>query len=97
MLNLDHCFAGWDGRAEIAWPELGLQLTMTADPRFGHCVIAVLPSADAPEAVVAIEPVSHANNAINLQDDGDPGHGLVSDRARRDDRRPGAICAILTR
>jgi aldose 1-epimerase len=76
-LNLDHCFAGWDGRAEIAWPELALRLTITADALFGHCVIAVLPNADAPQAV-AIEPVSHANNAINLRDDGDPGHGLVS-------------------
>jgi aldose 1-epimerase len=71
-LHLDHCFAGWDGRAAIAWPELALGLTIEADAPFRHCVIAVLPG-----DVVAIEPVSHANDAINMPDHG-AGHGLVS-------------------
>jgi aldose 1-epimerase len=76
-LSLDHCFAGWNGRAEIVWPELALGLTLEADALFGHCVIAVLPSSEAPD-VVAIEPVSHANDAINLLDGGDAGNGLIS-------------------
>jgi aldose 1-epimerase len=69
-LNLDHCFAGWDGRAALAWPELDLGLTIEADAIFRHCVIAVLGD------VVAIEPVSHANDAINLMARGVPDHGL---------------------
>jgi aldose 1-epimerase len=71
-LHLDHCFAGWDGHAAIAWPELDLGLTIAADPLFRHCVIAVLPG-----DVVAIEPVSHANDAINLTAGG-AADGLVS-------------------
>jgi aldose 1-epimerase len=70
-LNLDHCFAGWDGRAAIAWPELGLGVTIAADPLFGHCVVAVLPG-----NVVAVEPVSHANDAINMLARGEGDHGL---------------------
>jgi aldose 1-epimerase len=70
-LNLDHCFAGWDGRAAIAWPELGLAVTIAADGLFGHCVVAVLPG-----DVVAVEPVSHANDAVNMLARGEGEHGL---------------------
>jgi aldose 1-epimerase len=71
-LNLDHCFADWDGRAAIAWPELGLGLTIEADPLFGHCVVAVLAG-----NVVAVEPVSHANDAVNMLARGEGAHGLA--------------------
>jgi galactose mutarotase-like enzyme len=71
-LNLDHCFADWDGRAAIAWPELGLGLAIEADPLFGHCVVAVLAG-----NVVAVEPVSHANDAINMLARGEGANGLA--------------------
>jgi aldose 1-epimerase len=70
-LALDHCFTGWDGRAAIAWPELDLGLTIEADALFRHCVIAVLAG-----GVVAVEPVSHANDAINLMARDASDHGL---------------------
>jgi aldose 1-epimerase len=70
-LNLDHCFAGWDQRARLEWPEFGVALTIEADAIFGHLVIAALGE------VFAVEPVSHANDGINLRDRGDHHHGLV--------------------
>ena len=70
-LDLDHCFAGWDGRAAIAWPELGLAVRLVADDLFGHCVVAALPG-----NVVAVEPVSHATDAINMRARGEGDHGL---------------------
>ncbi len=70
-LNLDHCFGGWDQRARLEWPELGVALTLEADAIFGHLVIAALGE------VFAVEPVTNANDGINLRDRGDPHHGLV--------------------
>lgn len=80
-LNLDHCFAGWDGRVRIEWPELRLALGLTADsatpaPIFRHLVIAVLPDPLQPQTV-AIEPVSNANDGVNLLARGEPDHGMV--------------------
>jgi aldose 1-epimerase len=70
-LNLDHCFAGWDQRARLEWPELGLALTIEADAIFTHFVIAVLGD------VVAIEPVTNATDGVNLRDRGAPHHGML--------------------
>ena len=33
------CYAGWDGRAEIAWPDDGVAISMVADPVFGHLML----------------------------------------------------------
>jgi aldose 1-epimerase len=33
------CYAGWDGRADIAWPDAGVALLMIADPVFGHLML----------------------------------------------------------
>jgi aldose 1-epimerase len=61
-LTLDNCFGGWNGAAEIAWPERDLSLAITADPLFGHLVIYVPPGRD----FFCVEPVSHANDGFNL-------------------------------
>jgi aldose 1-epimerase len=71
-LELDHCFEGWDGRAEIHWPESGLTLEIEADPVFGHLVVYV----PAGEDLFCVEPVSHVNDGFNLLDRGVSGTGV---------------------
>jgi aldose 1-epimerase len=65
-LDLDHCFGGWDGRAELHWPEMDLTLAIEADPAFGHLVIYVPPG----QAFFCVEPVSHVNDGFNLLERG---------------------------
>ncbi len=65
-LALDHCFGGWDGRAEIHWPETGITLVIEAEPLFGHLVIYVPPGRD----FFCVEPVSHVNDGFNLAERG---------------------------
>lgn len=65
-LELDHCFGGWDGRAEIHWPESNLTLRIEAAPVFGHLVLYVPPNQD----FLCIEPVSHVNDGFNLLERG---------------------------
>lgn len=51
----NHVYEGWDGTAEIAWPERGLALDMRADPVFAHLLLFRPPA----QPVVALEPMSH--------------------------------------
>jgi aldose 1-epimerase len=71
-LEMDNCFHGWDGRAEIRWPEIDLTLGIEADPVFGHLVNYV----PADEDFFCIEPVSNANDGFNLFDRGVSGTGV---------------------
>lgn len=68
----DNCFAGWSGTAVIAMPSAGLEITIEADPPFGHLVIFVPEGRD----FFCLEPVSHANNAVNLKTEGTGPHIL---------------------
>lgn len=70
---LDHCFAGWDGRAEIIWPDQGMTLEMTADKVFGAFVIYI--PQDKP--FFCAEPVTHVNDAFNLMARGVADTGAV--------------------
>jgi aldose 1-epimerase len=72
-LVLDHCFAGWDGRAEIRWSESRVRVVMEASARLRH-VIVYSPK---DEPFFAVEPVSHANDGFNLFASGQPGTGVV--------------------
>jgi aldose 1-epimerase len=65
-LDLDHCFGGWDGRAELHWPEPELTLVIEGTPALAHLVIYVPPGQD----FFCIEPVSHANDGFNLLERG---------------------------
>jgi aldose 1-epimerase len=58
---LDNCFAGWDGKAHIAWTPHGPSLTVAADGLFQHLVVYTPPGQD----YFCVEPVSHMNDAIN--------------------------------
>jgi aldose 1-epimerase len=61
-LTVDNCFAGWSRSTLLYWPERGWGLRLEASEAFGHLVVFTSPSRDS----IAIEPVSHANNAVNL-------------------------------
>jgi aldose 1-epimerase len=71
-LDLDHCFGGWDGRAELHWPETDLTLVIEAAPPLRHLVIYVPPGQD----FFCIEPVSHVNDGFNLLERGVEGTGV---------------------
>ena len=71
-LEMDNCFGGWNGEAEIRWPEIGLTLRIEAEPVFGHLVVYV----PAGEDFFCVEPVSNANDGFNLFERGVPGTGV---------------------
>ena len=61
-LTVDNCFSGWSRTATLTWPERGWGLRLAASEPFGHLVLFTTPARES----IAIEPVSHANNAVNL-------------------------------
>jgi len=56
-LAVDHCFEGWDGA--LSWEDAVLHVQVQSDMR--RLVVFTRPELDC----IAIEPVSHANNAFN--------------------------------
>jgi len=70
---LDNCFAGWDGRAELRWPDSRVRVVLEASAQLRH-VIVFSPKG---EPFFAVEPVSHANDGFNLFASGQPGTGVV--------------------
>lgn len=61
-VHLDNVYTGWNGRAEIEWPEYGTRLEMTAD---GPLVFLVLFTPQG-EDFLCVEPVSHCTDAFNM-------------------------------
>lgn len=59
---LDHCFAGWNGEAEIGWRRSGVRAALRASDRCRHLV--VYSPSDQP--FFAFEPVTNANDGFNL-------------------------------
>jgi aldose 1-epimerase len=64
---IDNGFAGWNGRAEIDWPDRGLSVNIAAGPGISYYHIYSL-NADCP--FFCFEPVTHPVDALNLP--GDP-------------------------
>lgn len=62
-LDVDHCFDGWSGTVQLQDDRLRSTISSGLD----HLVVFTHPSRD----FVAIEPVSHVNNALNLASGGD--------------------------
>lgn len=60
--GLDLCFEGWDGVAEIRWPDEGRGLRISAEGPLRHLVVFTPPDSD----YFCVEPVSHCVNAVNL-------------------------------
>lgn len=66
---IDNVFDGWDGQAEIQWPETGMRLRISAN--MGYYIVYTRPGAD----FFCFEPVDHMINAHNLPG-GPVRHGL---------------------
>lgn len=74
-LELDNGFDGFDGKAQIVWPEAGRRLLIRADDLFDRLVIYIPAGRD----FFCVEPASNANNGFNLMTgpgDGGDGSGL---------------------
>jgi len=70
----DVCLGGWDGRAEIEWPDSGVKLGYECS---ANCVnLVYFNPTDRP--VFALEPAANANNGINLMARGWAGHGVIA-------------------
>jgi aldose 1-epimerase len=65
---IDHVYAGWDGEAEICWPERGLALRMRADERARNLVVYSPPPQAHRTGFVCLEPVTHRNDAHRAPD-----------------------------
>lgn len=63
--RIDHCFAGQLGNIELMWPDANLRIQMRSN---SMCQFAVL--YNPPESYFAVEPVSNANDAFNLEAQG---------------------------
>ena len=59
-IGVDNVFAGWDGVADIAWPDRGIKLRIEAD--VAYYILYAPPGAD----FFCFEPVDHLINAHNV-------------------------------
>lgn len=66
---LDNGFTGWDGRARVDWPGIGLSLAIEAEGPFGHLIVY----APEGEEYLCLEPVSHMTDALNRPEVPDAG------------------------
>jgi aldose 1-epimerase len=71
-VDLDHCFAGWEGRYAVTWPETSTRLTVTADPVFGNLLIFIPRNGNH----FCVEPISNAMDGFNLAALGLTGHDV---------------------
>ena len=70
--QIDECYAGWGGEAEITWPAEALKLRIQTGAPFDHLQLYTPPGRD----FLGLEPVSNMPNAINcIESDCD--NGLV--------------------
>ena len=69
---LDACFYGYDGNGYILWPESGVKLTFDCSPDCSHLILF-----NPPQPYFAVEPVTNANNGVNLYAQGDPSSGIA--------------------
>ena len=70
--DIDACYRGYDGRGYISWPKSRVRLDFHCSPSCGHLIIFNPTS----RPYFAVEPVTHANNGVNLLDGGDEGCGV---------------------
>jgi aldose 1-epimerase len=72
-LRSDGTFTGWDGYAEITWPEARRRLIIGA-PEMLDTLVVYSP---AEPAVLCVEPQSHAPNVLNRPDAGEAGYRVL--------------------
>ena len=68
---IDVCFYGYDGNGSFGWPESGVKVTYACSANCTHLVFF-----NPAKPYFAIEPVTNANNGINLYSQGDPTSGI---------------------
>jgi len=68
---IDGCFYGYDGGGRIAWPESGIQLHYRVSEQCRHLILY-----NPAKPYFAAEPVTNANNGVNLLAAGDPTSGI---------------------
>ena len=59
---IDNCFAGWDGKAEIAYPDRGLNLTMLMENSPGYTLMYRPPQYE----YFCLEPITHPIDAFHM-------------------------------
>lgn len=64
-IDLDNCFTGWNRHLQIEYPDTSLLISLRASETLGNLVV-YCPAMRSD--ILCLEPVSHATNAINLQD-----------------------------
>jgi aldose 1-epimerase len=62
--QIDECYAGWGGRAEVHWPSVGRRLVIEAGLPFDHIQLYTPPLRD----FFGLEPVSNMPDAVNRMD-----------------------------
>lgn len=72
-LEVDHCFDGWNGMVQLHDAELHVRMVSSLN----HLVVYTTPERD----TIAIEPVSHVNNAVNRMAHGTEGMQELGVRA----------------
>ena len=70
---LDTCFHGYQGRGSITWPTSGIRLHFACSSAASHLIL--YNPADKP--YFAVEPVTNANDGVNLYDRRDPTSGIA--------------------
>ncbi|MCB0064450.1 MAG: hypothetical protein KDE19_20135 [Caldilineaceae bacterium] len=68
---VDACFYGYDGGGTIAWPESNVRLHYHVSANCGHFILY-----NPAKPYFAAEPVTNANNGVNLLAAGDPTSGI---------------------
>lgn len=68
---IDACFYGYTGNGSITWPESGVKLSYTCSSNCGHLILF-----NPAKPYFAVEPVTNANNGVNLYAQGDPTSGI---------------------
>lgn len=68
---IDACFYGYDGNGTIAWPESDVRLRYEVSPNCRHFILY-----NPAKPYFAAEPVTNANNGVNLLAAGDPTSGI---------------------
>ncbi len=70
----DTCFGGFDGKASILYPDMGITLNIKADEQYKHVVLYSPRGKD----FFCLEPTTNASNAFNLASVGMVGTGMKS-------------------
>jgi len=70
--GLDHCYTGITAPdIRVVYPGSDVELRFRVDPIFGHAVVYTPNKPDGePEAFIAVEPVTNANDGFNLRERG---------------------------